>query len=184
MPFLCAQDCLTHAPDYRVNSTGLHMRGRGPVLLRAAAGERLNKVSHLLQVLRSEGRRPSFPHPRFHMREGLALLSHPQALRAHLPTSLQTESALILLPRSGIEPPLLSASAGEEQRYFGQPYPPCLHQGQGGSPDTWQQLRAKGSTPAFPHCPCLFKSASLGGAENNEEINKINKKKSASLPHT
>lgn len=98
MPFLCAQDCLTHAPDYRVNSTGLHMRGRGPVLLRAAAGEQLNQVSHLLQVLRSEGRRPSFPHPRFHMREGLALLSHPQALRAHLPTSLQTEWALFCCP--------------------------------------------------------------------------------------
>lgn len=59
--------------------------------------------------------------------------SGPQGPLAHVPANWMGS---ILLPRSGIEPPLLSASAGEEQRYFGQPYPLCLHQGQGGSPDT------------------------------------------------
>lgn len=77
MLLLYPQDYLTYAPDYRVNSTELHMQGRGPVLLMAAADEGLNQFSHLLQVLRSEGRRPSFPHPRFHRKEGLVLLFYP-----------------------------------------------------------------------------------------------------------
>lgn len=46
---------------YRVSSTVLSGQGTGPILPSTVAGEGFCQDSHLLQLLRGEGRRISFP---------------------------------------------------------------------------------------------------------------------------
>lgn len=63
------QGLLTYTPVYSINSNVLPQQSTGSILLSAAAGDGLGQVPDLLQGVRGDGRRVSFPlpHPCHHM---------------------------------------------------------------------------------------------------------------------